>query len=84
MAKPLTQSPGPKQNAEKISEEQSKISTAKMNIVVFMTLLIDLLGFTVILPLMPKLLEFYGTTGSVSYLKHTNIEYFIEGNSYFF
>lgn len=53
-------------NNEKIIEEKNKISTAKMNVVIFMTLLIDLLGFTVILPLMPKLLEFYGKEGSVS------------------
>ncbi|KAF6020223.1 MFSD10 [Bugula neritina] len=51
-------------NNEKIIEEKNKISTAKMNVVIFMTLLIDLLGFTVILPLMPKLLEFYGKEGS--------------------
>ena len=50
----------------KVAEERQKLSSARMNIVVFMTLLIDLLGFTVILPLMPKLLEFYGKEGSVS------------------
>lgn len=54
------------QSKMKVAEEQSKLSSAKMNIVVFMTLLIDLLGFTVILPLMPKLLEYYGNEGSVS------------------
>lgn len=51
---------------EKFQEEQAKLSSTRMNIVVFMSLLIDLLGFTVILPLMPKLLEFYGDKGSVS------------------
>lgn len=51
----------------KVAEERLKLSSARMNVVVFMTLLIDLLGFTVILPIMPKLLEFYGKEGSVSW-----------------
>lgn len=50
---------------EKREEEHMKISAARINIVLFMTLFIDLLGFTVILPLMPKLLEYYGKDGSV-------------------
>lgn len=50
----------------KFAEEKDKLSSTRMNIVIFMSLLIDLLGFTVILPLMPKLLEFYGDKGSVS------------------
>lgn len=50
----------------KTDDEHLKISATKINIVLFMTLFIDLLGFTVILPLMPKLLEFYGKDGSVS------------------
>lgn len=57
---------GDQRSKLKVEEEQNKISSAKMNVVVFMTLLIDLLGFTVILPLMPKLLEYYGKEGSVS------------------
>ena len=34
--------------------------------VVFFSLVIDLIGFTVILPLMPKLLDHYGKSGGVS------------------
>ena len=37
--------------------------------VVFFTLLIDLLGFTVILPLLPSMLEYYGTHDEVKVLK---------------
>lgn len=55
-----------KKSSNRMVEEELKISTTKMNIVIFMTLLIDLLGFTVILPIMPKLLEFYGNEGSVN------------------
>ncbi|XP_067928742.1 major facilitator superfamily domain-containing protein 10-like isoform X2 [Watersipora subatra] len=46
--------------------ETRKISTTKLGIIIFMSLFIDLLGFTVILPIMPKLLEFYGDQGSDS------------------
>lgn len=57
-------------NAEKVEEEQNKLSAARMNIVLFMMLFIDLLGFTVILPLMPRMLEFYGKDGAVSVLSY--------------
>ena len=46
--------------------EQKKVPVIKMNLVIFMTLFMDLVGFTVILPLMPKLLEYYGKDGTVS------------------
>lgn len=36
-------------------------------LIVFSTLLIDLLGFTVILPLMPSMLEYYGTHDEVQH-----------------
>lgn len=66
MAKIQSQPDGNASQHERGDEEHMKISTARINIVLFMTLFIDLLGFTVILPLMPKLLEFYGSDGSVS------------------
>lgn len=34
--------------------------------VIFLSLIVDLLGFTVILPLLPSMLEYYGTTDQVS------------------
>lgn len=40
--------------------------------VVFFSLLIDLLAFTVILPLFPSLLEFYASNKEVSQLLYTN------------
>lgn len=62
-----TQELGDAANTEQAEVEKSKITTTKMNVVLFMMLFIDLLGFTVILPLMPKLLEYYGSEeGTVS------------------
>ena len=57
-----------KQHSDRIEEEEKKLITTRMNVVIFMALLIDLLGFTVILPIMPKLLEYYGDRGSVCLL----------------
>lgn len=34
--------------------------------VIFLSLIVDLLGFTVILPLLPSMLEYYGATDQVS------------------
>jgi hypothetical protein len=41
--------------------------------VMFTSLVIDLIGFTIILPLMPKLLDHYSLTGgaSISFLEST-------------
>ena len=45
--------------------------------IVFLSLLVDLLGFTVILPLIPSMLEYYSTHDQVSVLPlphtHTHI-----------
>lgn len=47
-------------------ESMSKESR-KTLIILFLSLVLDLLGFTVILPLMPSILEYYGRTdGQVS------------------
>ncbi len=35
--------------------------------IVFVSLLVDLLGFTVILPLIPSMLEYYSTHDQVNY-----------------
>jgi len=46
-------------NKEDKSEKMSKESH-KTLFVLFISLVLDLLGFTVILPLMPSILEYYG------------------------
>ena len=51
----------PPSNAEGKSESMSKESR-KTLIILFASLVLDLLGFTVILPLMPSILEYYGRT----------------------
>ncbi len=47
------------------TREESPVKTTWTLVVVFLSLLIDLLGFTVILPLMPSLLEHYGKQDQV-------------------
>ena len=42
--------------------------------VVFLSLVIDLLGFTLILPLLPSILDYYGTNEQVGHL-HGNLVY---------
>ena len=48
-------------NTEGKGESMSKESR-KTLIILFASLVLDLLGFTVILPLMPSILEYYGRT----------------------
>ena len=48
-------------NTESKGESMSKESR-KTLIILFASLVLDLLGFTVILPLMPSILEYYGRT----------------------
>ena len=57
-----------KESAESNSEHDGKTNALKSDRVVwivFFSLLIDLLAFTVILPLFPSLLEFYGSNNKV-------------------
>lgn len=46
-------------NTDSKSESMSKESRRTL-IILFISLVLDLLGFTVILPLMPSILEYYG------------------------
>ena len=50
------------------STAATKVSQWRPVFVIFTALLFDLLGFTVILPLMPSLLEYYGKTDEVIHL----------------
>ena len=47
---------------ESTSKKQSATSQWGPVAVIFAALLVDLLGFTVILPLMPSMLEYYGNS----------------------
>lgn len=48
-------------NGSEVKDEQEKTSKqSKMTYVVFVSLIIDLLAFTMILPLLPSLLDYYG------------------------
>lgn len=44
--------------------ESMSAGSRRTLIVLFLSLVLDLLGFTVILPLMPSILEYYGRTDS--------------------
>lgn len=54
-------------------KEKTKTKLSPAAWVMFGSLVIDLIGFTVILPLMPKLLDHYSITGgsSISFLEST-------------
>lgn len=43
-----------------------QLTTKRVFTVIFVSLLIDLLAFTVILPLMPSMLDYYGHNSKVS------------------
>ena len=46
----------------------SRVNNGWTLVVVFFSLLVDLLGFTVILPLIPSMLEYYSTHDQVNRL----------------
>ena len=51
---------GPRQEVDKERAKAQMLPSSHWTLtVVFVSLLVDLLGFTVILPLMPSLLEYY-------------------------
>ncbi|XP_038661797.1 major facilitator superfamily domain-containing protein 10 [Scyliorhinus canicula] len=54
-------SPG-QESSEAKSEPTSQDGSSHTITIVFLTLLIDLLGFTLILPLLPSILDYYGKT----------------------
>ena len=61
------------------SEEKKKdaagSSSSRMLVVVFVALLIDLLAFTMILPLLPALLDYYGHNDKVCFrVKETSLQ----------
>ncbi len=61
----------------KSAEDGSSFSSKVINIV-FITLLLDLLGFTLILPLLPSILDHYAQTGASSVLLLLFLFYFID------
>ena len=56
---PLVTKPG-KQVTGKSSQDPESKMDHKMLMIVFVSLVIDLLAFTMILPLLPTLLDYYG------------------------
>lgn len=48
------------------SNKATSVNSTATLVVVFFSLLVDLLGFTVILPLIPSLLDYYSTKDEVS------------------
>ena len=56
-------------NNNKVEPESSEKMNTRMVLVVFVALLIDLLAFTMILPLLPALLDYYGHNSQVSQSK---------------
>jgi len=54
-------------SVSKPAEDGSSFSSKVINIV-FITLLLDLLGFTLILPLLPSILDHYAQTGVSRYI----------------
>ena len=52
-------------------------SDNKITLAIFASVLIDLLGFTVILPLFPSLLDFYAKNKEVSYFKLSSMCFFL-------
>ncbi|KAM3867798.1 major facilitator superfamily domain-containing protein 10-like [Diretmus argenteus] len=54
-------------SAEKKSQEDDGSYSTKVINIVFVTLLLDLLGFTLILPLLPSILDHYGQTEDIGY-----------------
>ncbi|KAK3609229.1 hypothetical protein CHS0354_035168 [Potamilus streckersoni] len=61
---------GNRQASQDSSPAVTVSSEHKMLYIIFISLVIDLLGFTLILPLLPSLLDYYGTHGQDS-LYHT-------------
>jgi len=49
-------------SSESSAEEKEGLFSSRIINIVFITLLLDLLGFTLILPLFPSILEHYGQT----------------------
>lgn len=49
-------------SSENKSQEDEEGSSSRVINIVFITLLLDLLGFTLILPLLPSILDHYGQT----------------------
>lgn len=63
-------------NATEIQAKEKEKKSSRLDPaawIMFSSLIIDLVGFTVILPLMPKLLDHYSSTGgsSMSFLEST-------------
>lgn len=52
--------------AESDDKHDTREPTSKTVYVIFVSLIFDLLGFTVILPLLPSLLDYYGQKDQVS------------------
>jgi len=63
-----------------VDEKDGKMSKKSRNalIILFLSLVLDLLGFTVILPLMPSILEYYGRNdGQVNKLMSCGIKFIL-------
>ena len=61
-------------NGSSFADEKSSSST-RMLVIVFVSLVVDLLAFTVILPLLPALLEHYGKDRKVESIDYDTVLY---------